>query len=231
MLISSWSDYSSYFPGKSIFAGFTNQYYPFSSADDRVEFAKILKLNYRNIVIPKQVHSNNISICNKTGNIIDTDGIMTNNKNLVLSIQVADCIPIYLYDDQNQSFGLVHAGWRGVTGGIIENSIEKMKKLDAKSINIKVLLGPSIRQCCFEIGPEVGKLFDDKFQKIGKSNRMHLDMQNTIIDKLIKMNVRYKNIIDIKECTCCSDQYHSFRKDGNKAGRMIAMMGFLKSEI
>ncbi len=156
---------------------------------------------------------------------------MTNNKDLVLSIQVADCIPIYLYDDQNQSFGLVHAGWCGVTGGIIENSIEKMKKLDAKSINIKVLLGPSIRQCCFEIGPEVGKLFDDKFQKISNSNRMLLDMQNTVIDKLIKMNVRYKNIIDIKECTCCSDQYHSFRKDGNKAGRMIAMMGFLKSEI
>ncbi|MEE8341639.1 MAG: peptidoglycan editing factor PgeF [Candidatus Neomarinimicrobiota bacterium] len=231
MLINSWSDYSSYFPEKSIFAGLTNQYYPFSSADDRIEFAKILNLNYRNIVIPKQVHSNNISICTKTGNIIDTDGIMTNNKDLVLSIQVADCIPIYLYDDQNQSFGLVHAGWRGVTSGIIENSIEKMKKLNAKSINIKVLLGPSIRQCCFEIGPEVGKLFDDKFQKISNSNRMLLDMQNTVIDKLIKMNVRYKNIIDIKECTCCSDQYHSFRKDGNKAGRMIAMMGFLKSEI
>ena len=231
MLINSWSDYSSYFPEKSIIAGFTNQYYPFSSADDRVEFAKILNLNYRNIVIPRQVHSNNISICTKTRNIINSDGIITNNKDLVLSIQVADCIPIYLYDDQNQSFGLVHAGWRGVTVGIIENSIEKMKKLDAKSINIKALLGPSIRQCCFEIGPEVGKLFDNKYQEIGKRNRTHLDIQNAVIDKLINMNIPYKNINDIRECTCCSDQYHSYRKDGNKDGRMIAMMGFLKSEI
>jgi YfiH family protein len=231
MLKNSWSDYSSYFSEKSIFAGFTNQYYPLATADERVEFAKILKLDYKNIVIPKQIHSNNISICTKAGNIVDTDGIITNNKKLVLSIQVADCIPIYLYDDQNQNIGLVHAGWRGVNSGIIENSIEKMKKLDSKSIDIKVLLGPSIRQCCFEIGPEVGKLFDPKFQETGIGDRTHLDLQSAVIDKLINMNIQIKNIIDIKECTCCSDQYHSFRRDGSKAGRGIAMMGFLKSEI
>lgn len=231
MLINSWADYSLYFSEKSVFAGITNQNYPFSFAEDRIEFAKILKLDYTNIVIPKQVHSKNISICTEAGNITDTDGIITNNKDLVLSIQVADCIPIYLYDDQNQNIGLVHAGWRGLIAGIIENSIEKMKNLDAKSIDIEVLLGPSIRQCCFEIGPEVGKLFDGKFQKIGKSDRTYLDLQSAVIDKLINMNIQNKNIIDIKECTCCSDQYHSFRRDGNKAGRMIAMMGFLKSEI
>lgn len=231
MLINSWADYSFYFSEKSVFAGITNQIYPFSFAEDRVEFAKILKLDYTNIVTPKQVHSKNISICTEAGNITDTDGIITNNKELVLSIQVADCIPIYLYDDQNQNIGLVHAGWRGVATGIIKNSIEKMKNLDSKSIDIEVLLGPSIRQCCFEIGPEVGKLFDGKFQKIGKSDRTYLDLQSAVIDKLINMNIQNKNIIDIKECTCCSDQYHSFRRDGNKAGRMIAMMGFPNSEI
>ncbi len=56
MLINSWSDYSSYFSEKSIIAGITNQNYHFSSAEDRVEFAKILNLNFRYIVIPKQVH-------------------------------------------------------------------------------------------------------------------------------------------------------------------------------
>ena len=226
MLINSWSDYSSYFSEKYIFAGFTNQYYPFSSADDRVKFAKILNLGYRNIVVPKQVHLNNISICTKAGNIIDTDGIITNNKDLVLSIQVADCIPIYLYDKQNHNIGLVHAGWRGVTAGIIENGINQMKELDSKSIDIEVLLGPSIRQCCFEVGSEVGKLFDNKFQEIGNGNKMYLDLQGVVIDKLINMDIQYKNIIDINECTCCSDKYHSFRRDGDKAGRMIAMIGW-----
>jgi copper oxidase (laccase) domain-containing protein len=49
-----------------------------------------------------------------------------------------------------------------------------------------------------------------------------------VINKLVNLNVKAKNIIYINKCTCCSDQYHSFRKDGNLAGRMIAMMGWQK---
>ena len=228
MLINSWSDYSSYFSDKSIIAGFTNQYHSFSPVNDRIEFAKILKLDYRNIVIPKQIHSNNIAVCTKAGNIIDTDGIITNNKDLILSIQVADCIPIYLYDKNKNIIGLVHAGWRGVNSGIIEKSITKMMELGSESISIKVLLGPSIRQCCFEIGYEVGKLFDKKFQTINKNNKTQLDLQGVVVDKLINLDIQNKNIIDINECTCCSDKYHSFRRDSYKAGRMIAMIGWRK---
>ncbi len=224
--MNSWSDYSPKFSEKFIIAGFTNEYYPFSSENDRVEFAKILKLDYRNIVIPEQIHSNNVVCCTKAGNIIGTDGIVTNKKDLILSVQVADCIPIYLFDKQNYNIGLIHAGWRGVIAGIIENSIERMKELDSKQINIEVLLGPSIRKCCFEVGLEVGKLFDGKFQIISKGDRTHLDLQNTVIEKLINMDIQSENIIDINECTCCSDKYHSYRRDGSKAGRMIAMMGF-----
>ncbi|NHZ84942.1 MAG: peptidoglycan editing factor PgeF [Planctomycetia bacterium] len=226
MLINSWSDYSSYFSDKSIIAGFTNQYHSFSPVNDRIEFAKILKLDYSNIVMPKQIHSNNISICTKAGNIIDTDGIITNNKDLILSIQVADCIPIYLYHRQNNIIGLVHAGWRGVNSGLIEKSITKMMELDSESINIKVLLGPSIRQCCFEIGREVGILFDNKLQKTIEGDKTQLDLQGVVIDRLINMDIQNKNIIDINECTCCSDKYHSYRRDGDKAGRMIAMIGW-----
>jgi YfiH family protein len=225
MYKNTWSDYSHHFSEESIVAGFTNQNFLYSSTNERVEFAKTLKLDYKNIVIPKQIHSGNVIICTKAGNIIDTDGIITNNKDFILSIQVADCIPIYLYDAHNQNIGLVHAGWRGINYSIIENSISRMKELESKPIDIKVLLGPSIRKCCFEVGPAVGKLFDTKFQKTGKGDRTQLDLQNVVIDKLINMDIRSENINDIKECTCCSEQYHSFRKDGGKAGRMIAMMG------
>jgi len=226
MLSNSWSNYSPYFTEDSLIAGFTNRYFPYTSANDRSEFAKILKLDYRNIVIPKQVHSNTVTICTKAGNNNDTDGIITSNKELVLSIQVADCTPIYLFDKQRNIIGLVHAGWRGVHSGIIENSITQMKELDSKSTAIKVLLGPSIRQCCFEVGPEVSKLFNYKFQQNGKKDKTQLDLQGVVVEKLVNMGIQSKNIIDVKECTCCSDRYHSFRRDGDKAGRMIAMFGW-----
>ena len=224
-----WSDYSSYFSEKSLVAGFTNQRFPYLSTNDRTEFAKMLKLDYRKIVIPKQIHSSNVTICTNVGQILDTDGIIANNKDFILSIQVADCIPIYIYDEKNQNIGLIHAGWRGVNLGIIENSIKRMKELDINSIDIKVLLGPSIRQCCFEVGPEVGGLFKKKYQQMGKNDRTQLDLQNVIIDKLINMSIQNENIIDVKECTCCSDNYHSFRRDGDKAGRMIGMIGWQTS--
>ena len=229
MYKNTWSDYSSYFSAKSLIIGFTNQNFPHLSTNDRSEFAKILKLDYRNIVVPKQIHSSNVIIGTKAGNIIDTDGIITNNKYLILSIQVADCIPIYIYDTRRQNIGLIHAGWRGVNLGIIENSIEKMRELNSKSIDIKVLLGPSIRQCCFEVWLEVGELFDKKYQIIGKGDKTQLDLQGVVIDKLINMNVQNENIFDVKECTCCSDKYHSYRRDGDKAGRMIAMVGWQTS--
>ena len=91
-----WSDYSSYFSAKSLIAGFTNKHFPHSSSNDRIEFAKILKLNYEKLIIPQQIHSGNVTICNESGQLLDTDGIITNNKIFVLSLQVADCIPLYL---------------------------------------------------------------------------------------------------------------------------------------
>lgn len=225
MHTNTWSDYSSYISDKSLIVGFTNRFFQYKVINDRVEFAKILKLNYRNIIIPKQIHSNKVSICSEIGQLIDTDGIITDNKDFILSIQVADCIPIYIYDTQKQNIGLVHAGWRGIASCIVENSINKMKNLDSKANYLKVLLGPSIRQCCFEIGPKVGKLFDAKYQEIGKNDKTYLDLQSVVIDKLINMKIPNENIMDVKECTCCSGQYHSFRRDSDKAGRMIAMMG------
>lgn len=229
MYKNTWSDYSSYLSDKPLIAGFTNQSFRYSAANDRVEFAKILKLNYRNIIIPKQVHSGDVTIYTEAGQLIDTDGIITNNKEFILSIQVADCIPIYFYDKKNQNIGLVHAGWRGVNLGIIENSIKQMKILGSEMIYVNVLLGPSIRQCCFEVGSEVGELFNKKYQLIGKGDRTQLDLQGVVIEKLINKNIHSENIFDVKECTCCSDQYHSFRRDGDKAGGMIAMIGFQKS--
>ena len=226
MLSNSWSNYSHYFSEDYLIAGFTNRYFPYTPANDRSEFAKILKLDYRNIVIPRQVHSSTVTICTKAGNIDNSDGIVTTEEELILSIQVADCIPIFLFDMQNHNIGLVHAGWRGVHSGIIGNSITQMKELSLKPTDIKVLLGPSIRQCCFEVGPEVSKLFSNKFQLKGKEDKTQLDLQGVVVEKLANMNIQSNNIIDINECTCCSDKYHSFRRDGEKAGRMIALFGW-----
>jgi YfiH family protein len=223
-----WFDYSKYFNDESIVAGFTNIFFPFNNPEDRIEFAKIINLNSKKIVKPKQIHSNKVNIVDVPGEILNLDGIITNLFDLVLSVQVADCIPIFIYDKSNNIIGLVHAGWRGVHKGIIENSIDKLNQLDSELMDVIILLGPSIRQCCFEIGPEVAELFDSKFQIEGESDRTYLDLQAVVKEKLLGKGVKHNQIFDVKNCTCCSDNYHSYRRDGKKAGRMIAMIGYKK---
>ena len=221
-----WSDYSNIFNDNSLIMGFTNKKFPHIPPNDRTEFAKLLSLNPGTIVKPKQVHSNIVEECNQPGEIFNIDGIITTNADLVLSIQVADCIPIFLYDKRSKVIGLVHAGWKGISDGIVENCIDLLNTNISNLSDVKILLGPSIRQCCFEIGPEVAELFDQKYMINGKGDRSHLNLQSTVIEKFIMNGISESNIIDIDECTYCSGNYHSYRKNGKKAGRMIAMMGW-----
>lgn len=225
MIRKGWSEYSHFYSYDGIIAGFTDKSFPYFSPEDRIEFANELALQSNNLVIPKQVHSNNIEVVNESGFYPNTDGIITYQKDLVLSIQVADCIPIFISDVSTGVISLIHAGWRGIAASIIEKSIEKIRSINSTTQNLEVVLGPSIRQCCFEIGPEVSKQFDQKYQEEGKGDRSYLDPQSVVIDKFIQLGAKPRNITDIEECTCCSNEFHSYRRDGKKAGRMIALIG------
>ena len=222
----SWSNYSEFFNTNSLIAGFTNKHFPHLPPNDRIEFANVLELDNEQLVKPKQIHSNFIVSVNQPGEILNVDGIISLRHDLVLSIQVADCIPIFIYDNRNEILGLVHAGWRGISKGIINKTVEKLSSFSSSLKNVKVILGPSIRQCCFEIGPEVAVLFDEKYMKGGQDDRAFMDLQSYVIDTLEHLGIYRGNVLDVNKCTCCSEEYHSFRRDGDKAGRMIAMIGF-----
>ena len=158
--------------------------------------------------------------------ILSTDGIISSSKSLVLSIQVADCIPLYLADPENNIIGIVHAGWRGIERGIIDNSINKMINLGADNKKIIVYIGPSIQQCCFEIGSEVAKKFPSNFQINGDANRFFMDLQDLTKNLLMRNSISINNIFTSNECTKCnSDKYFSYRKTGSKSGRMIGVIG------
>ncbi|MEE8436855.1 MAG: polyphenol oxidase family protein, partial [Candidatus Neomarinimicrobiota bacterium] len=165
-------DYSSYFTESGFRAGVA-----FKNArvlsNQRHYLAKILGLNPDLLAIPEQVHSNGVIKIEKPGRYGNIDGLMTINKKIVLSIQTADCVPIFLFDKNTRIFGLVHAGWRGTLLGIAGKTIKIFKKHGADPVNIRVLLGPSIGQCCFETGPDVWKKFPEEFLLKGKKDRYY----------------------------------------------------------
>ncbi len=226
----SYIDFSNLLSDKNIRAGFTNRYFPHSPPQDRIEFAKLLHLHPDSLVIPNQVHSGNVEVVNKPGIYQNTDGIITKNKDLILSIQVADCVPIFIVDPENQLYGLMHAGWRGVTNGIVENGIAKLKSLGSNEKNLCIILGPSIQKCCFEVGLEVAIQFPDNFIHSGKGDKSFVDLAGVIRDKMIESGLSSDSIINMDECTSClSEKYYSFRREGSKAKRMIAILGWQAS--
>ncbi len=218
---------SPYFSIPGFRAAITLKSFPFKPPEDRQFLADALGLNRQELVIPKQVHSKNVEICNSGVRVEETDAVCSENTDCVLSIQVADCVPLFLVDKEKKNFGLVHAGWRGISAGILTNTVTKLIHLGSRMEHIIALIGPSIQQCCFEIGPEVAESFGDRFMINGTGERFFLDLQGVIRMQLENRNVHADHIHTLDECTCCQpEKYHSFRRSGKTAGRMIAICGW-----
>ena len=165
--------------------------------------------NTKTIAKMNQTHSNkSIFIDRLSKEYEDCDGIFTSNKDLALEVSTADCLPIFFAD--KNFFGVVHAGWKGLAEGIIENSIGLLTKNGFLLDNTHILIGPSIRKEHFEVKEDVACLFDKKFL-ISKNEKTFLSLQDIVINQLNSFNIY--DIIDVEECTYSTQHYHSYRRD------------------
>jgi hypothetical protein len=169
-------------------------------------------LGSNTIVSMGQTHSNNVNFIEGSSSKIyqSTDALFTSNKNIALEIKVADCMPIFLFDKKSSFFGAIHAGWRGLADGIIENSIELLKEKRFELDDAEVFIGPSISQKNFEVQSDVMSYFDSKFS-IVKDEKIFLSLQEVAIDKFASYGIF--NITNINECTHDNLNYHSYRRN------------------
>ena len=226
MPLDSYLDLSDLFRSDRIRAAFSLRSFHNKGPDDRGGLSTLVGLNPNHIVKPNQVHSAEVKFVYKPGEISATDALIANSNAIVLSIQVADCIPLFLADPLNSVIGLVHAGWRGVEKKIIPDTINRMIQQSASIEGMIAFMGPSIRQCCFEIGPEVSNKFPIDCLIKGNRDRSFLDLQQVVTNQLIGSQVLKKNIFSSEECTKCNpEKYFSYRRSGSKAGRMIGVIG------
>ena len=226
MPLESYLDLSDLFRSDRIRAAFSLRSFHHKRPDDRGGLSTLVGLNPNHVVKPKQVHSAEVKFVCTPGEIAATDALISNSNSIVLSVQVADCIPLFLADPLNGVIGLVHAGWRGVEKRIIPDTVNKMVQKGGSREEIVAFMGPSIRQCCFEIGPEVSKKFPIDCLINGNRDRSFLDLQRVATDQLLGSQVWEKNVLSSEECTKCNpDKYFSYRHSGSKAGRMIGVIG------
>lgn len=209
-------------------------------ADDEnyKKICEALDLDYKNIVAPKQTHTNVVKIVDKdniSADFEEVDGLITNEKNKALALKFADCTAILLYDPVKNVIGDIHSGWRGTVNKIGKIAVEKMiKEQGCNPQNIICCIAPTIRKCHFQVEEDVKDLFMDAFndESIVKKDKVISGKQKYYIDSVtanIKMlkecGLKEENIIDSGICTVCnSELFHSYRAEKENAGRNVAIM-------
>ena len=190
----------------------------------REEIAHNLEINAKNLAVPEQVHSAVVEFARFSGMYPAADGLVTQDPEIILTLKVADCVPVFLHDPSKNIIGLVHSGWRGTVKNIVLNAIQLMEKNGTETGDIRCILGPAIGICCYEVDGEVAKIFDDKVKIKMEERKWRVGLHEQIRLQLASVGVQKKKIRSSDICTYESQGYHSYRRDGENAGRMFAFL-------
>ncbi|MDK2041211.1 peptidoglycan editing factor PgeF [Aliarcobacter butzleri] len=187
-----------------------------------------LKYDYKdeNLCYMNQIHSANVVVVdeNSPKYIDNCDALITKTKNLPLMVMVADCIPILMFDEVKGVIAAIHAGRNSTFLKISEITSKKMiEDFSCKTENIKVIMGPSIQKCCYEVNDELKNIVEKSFGKefvVGNN----IDLQG--INKKLLKNLGIENIEISSICTKCSNKpFFSYRKEKN-TGRFAGVITF-----
>ena len=182
-----------------------------------IEHAAYLNQVHGNTVIP--VGQNFFSM----DFLPEADGLMTDQPNLPLLIRTADCLPVFIFDPVKKGIGLVHAGWRGSRKEIVKNAVELMQRhWQTQPSRLKIVFGPSIRKCCYQVGGEFRDYFPQEVEQ--RPGGFYLDLVEANRNQLFGAGGEEDNIFDCGICTCCDRRFFSYRREGRDAGRMISLI-------
>ena len=200
--------------------------------------SKKIGINTTNLFTMNQVHGNKVVVINddnKHINRVNSDALVTNKKNIAISVLTADCVPILIYDEVNQIIASVHAGWRGAVGGIIENTLNEIAKISRNS-KINVAIGPCIGKDNYEVGQDFHAKFileskkNENFFLITKKNKFFFDLRKYVNSKFEELEVNHIENIDFNTFSE-NESFFSFRRSkqvGDKDyGRCISVISLI----
>lgn len=190
--------------------------------------------NLKNIEYLNQIHSDKIYIYNgnETLKSEEGDGLITNKEETAIGVFTADCVPIIIVDIKNNVIAAIHSGWRGTFNSIVLKTLEKMEsEFNTNKDDIKIFIGPHIRQCCYEVSEELKKDFIDK-TKISEEvlfKGRNLSLEECILKDVRNFGVQENNIYSLNLCTYCEDKVklYSYRKSVGTYGRLFSF-AFIK---
>jgi YfiH family protein len=192
---------------------------PDAVAENRRRFLHRLGLDPERLATAGQVHGARVVEVHGPGHTPSCDALWTRTTGLALAVTAADCLPLLLYAP-----GVVaaaHAGWRGIAADLPARTVDVIRSAaGVHPADMRAALGPCIRGCCYEVGPEVA----DRFVRKAVTTRgraLHLDLVIAVRDQLLAAGIREEAIVDGSVCTSCeADRCFSHRRDRGRTGRL-----------
>ncbi|MBA3908351.1 MAG: peptidoglycan editing factor PgeF [Rhodobacter sp.] len=152
-------------------------------AINRTRVAEAMGVKPDALVTVHQVHSAKaVPVTGPLSHRPDADALVTATPGVLLAVLTADCQPVLFHDPEAGVIGAAHAGWRGAVDGVLEATLDAMEALGARRHDISAVIGPTISQAAYEVGPEFLYRFRDedpeceRFFANGKGDRMHFDL-------------------------------------------------------
>ena len=155
------------------------------------------------------------------------DILITDRPGIAVAVKTADCLPILMVEPRLGVVAAIHAGWRGTVARVAEKAVERLLVLGGRIENLVVAFGPNMASSCYEVEGEVAGSFEKEFPGWPLLTRKNdqkwlLDVAGVNLRQLSELGLSSTKIDRIDLCTHCrTDLFHSHRRDGAKAGRMV----------
>jgi YfiH family protein len=165
------------------------------------------------------------SFSNNLDSKFDGDALITSIKGKILGVKIADCAGILMYDIKKEIVSAVHSGWRGSAQKILPKTISKMQeRFGTNPKDILVFISPVPDAQKYEVGQEVAELFP-RSTVISPDGKYFFDNRKELLLQLLQSGIEERNIEISPICTISNLNLHSYRRDKDKSGRMLAFIG------
>lgn len=196
----------------------------------RAKLAKEAGVSDFQLVIPRQTHSDNVTIVSSLPCAPDNcDAIVAGSDvRAVLCVNTADCLPVVFADPDTGIIGIAHAGWRGIVNGILQRTILAMRETGAHIQSIHAEIGPHICGNCYETDAEFAKQFSRYAKPADKAGKAYVDLATAAASQLHEAGLSH-----VADCGICTYEHpsklFSARRHGVASGRILTAIYFNNS--
>ncbi len=196
--------------------------------ENRKRFYGSLGVDLGEVAATRQVHGDKILYVIEPGEYEGFDAMVTDKRDVFLSVSVADCTPVLIFDAVNQIVAAVHAGWRGTVEGIAFKTLEVMEMhFGTEAENCYAFIGTCIDQLSYEVDADVADYFPDEFKSFDKAkNKYFVDLKGGNKDQLLEFGIPESQIeVSPFSTVLHNENFFSHRAEQGKTGRMMAVIG------